>query len=113
MFDLQFGTELVESVCACRRSFPGGAEAVGEFLAVVGEDRLDAEGRCPGGATNRSRRPVSSPVWLSRPRAACRRGAGQVGVDEFLGHSQQVIQVEPRGFPVHQHHCFLGRGQGR
>ncbi len=36
---------LVEKMASSRFAFIGGAEAVGEFLAVVGEDLLNREGR--------------------------------------------------------------------
>ena len=66
--------------------------------------------------------------WLRRPfgrlglrpgrdavpgQTAVQGGAGQVGVDEFPGHGQEVVQGQPQGFPDRQHHGFLGGGQGR
>lgn len=45
MLDIQFGAQLVEGVFPGGSPFPRGDEAIGEFLAVVGQDRLDAEWR--------------------------------------------------------------------
>src|SRR5690606_29192098 len=38
MLDAQLRAELVELMLTCGRTFASGDEAIGEFLAVVGED---------------------------------------------------------------------------
>ena len=45
MFDVVGGADLIEGMGAGRLALTGGTEAVGDFLAVVGEDLADGEWR--------------------------------------------------------------------
>lgn len=43
MIDAEFGAALIEAVRSIGLALPVGGEAVGEFLGVVGQDRLNPE----------------------------------------------------------------------
>ena len=171
MFDAQGQAQLVELVLPRRLAIPGAEQAVGELLAVVGQDLADPDRtglvQSVQEGLGRRRRlvgldgqvnPAAGPVdgheqvasgglvphlgqvlhihvqvarlvgleGLGRPlrrfglgtgrdamalQAAVQGGAGQVGVDELLGHGQQVIQRQPQGLAYRPHHGFLGGSQ--
>ena len=50
VLDVQFPAFVVEGLPVGRGALSGAGEAVGELLAVVGEDTADLSGECPGQA---------------------------------------------------------------
>ena len=97
VLDAQCLAQEVELMMARRLTFAGGEQAIGELLAVVGEQALDFAGAGPVQRCEKGGGGLGGPVGLDRdedPARGAVDGDEQVAPTWLIRHLRQVLDVD-------------------